>query len=177
MDTPTHECISTKRDFLDAQRLHRKNRPWTALSYGFWFVVVPGASVAYLLYWASLWFTHGRAAAMNNVVWAALALYLAALLSFARWRQIRKLWNQVQPKKYDGMPVTFQFDEDTLISARPGESEGRWKWGAVEDFAEDEKIAILYVRKKLFLMVPKRIMDEAEWTRLRALALPRKAKR
>lgn len=177
MNTPVHEYASTKRDFLDAQRLHRKNRPWSAVSYGFWYVVLPGGSVAYLLYWASLWFTHGRAAAIHNIVWAGLALYLASLLSFARWWQIQKLWNQMQPKKYRGLPVTLQFDDKLIISARPGDNEGRWSWNAVEDFAEDERLAILYVRKKLFLMVPKRIMDEHEWERLRTLALPHKVKK
>lgn len=106
---------------------------------------------------------------------AAVGLYAAVLLPLARWNQIRVLWNRTQPKKYRGQPVTFQFDQEQVISARPGSSEGRFLWGAIEDYAEDERLVLLYVQRKLFLFIPKRAMDETEWARLRELALPHKA--
>ncbi len=177
MNTPVHEYISTKQDFVDAQRLHRKNRPRAAANYWLWYAVIPIASALYLIYFAVRWFTHPRAVTGNAIFWAAVALYLAVVLTFARWWQMRKLWNQAQPAKYRGKPVTFQFDPEMVISARPGESEGRFYWSAIEDYAEDDRLALIYVRHKLFLFIPKRAMDESEWERLRALALPHKAKR
>ena len=177
MNTPVHEYVSTKQDFADAQRLHRSNRPRFAVWYWLWYGVLPGLSVVYLMYWAALWITRGQGWALHNAAWAGLALYIAVMLPFGRWWQIRRLWDRTQPKKYRGEPVTFQFDEQQLISARPGSSEGRFQWNAIEDYAEDERLAILYVQRKLFLFVPKRAMDEAEWERLRAIAAERKAKR
>ena len=91
--------------------------------------------------------------------------------------QIAATGTDAQRRPVRGQPVTFQFDEQQLISARPGSSEGRFQWNAIEDYAEDERLAILYVQRKLFLFVPKRAMDEAEWERLRAIAAERKAKR
>ncbi|WP_419804140.1 YcxB family protein [Terriglobus sp.] len=177
MDTPIHEYTATKRDFADAQRVHRKNRPWAAVNYWFWYAAVPVGCVLYVLTVAVRWHLHSRTVGGGEIVGAGFALYVAALLAFARWWQRRKLWNQAQPKKYRGKPVTVQFDESIIIGARPGESEGRFYWTAIEDFAEDDRMALVYVRPKLFLFIPKRAMSEPEWARLRALALPRKAKR
>ena len=177
MNTPVHEYVSSKQDFLDAQRLHRSNRPWTAVWYWLWYGVAPGLSIVYLGYWVVLWATHGWASALRDAGFAGFALYLAVLLLLSRWLQIRRLWARAQPEKYRGQPVTFQFDEQQLISARPGSSEGRFQWSSIEDYAEDERLALLYVQRKLFLFVPKRAMEEAEWARLRLLASERKAKR
>ena len=177
MDTPVHEYTATKRDFMDAQRLHRKNRPWAAVNYWLWWVGVPAACVLYALAVAVHWQLRSRTVGGGEIVVAGFALYFAVLLLFGRWWQIRKLWNQAQPKKYRGKPVTLQFDEAMIISARPGDSEGRFYWTAIEDYAEDERLAIVYVRRKLFLFIPKRAMDEPEWARLRTLALPHKEKR
>ena len=89
MNTPVHEYISTKQEFGDAQRLHRKNRPRSAANYCLWYAAIPIASLQYLVYFSAHWFMHPRAVTGNAIFWAAIALYLAVLLTFARWWQMR----------------------------------------------------------------------------------------
>ena len=174
MHTPVHEYLVTKSDFLDAQRLHRRNRPWTALNYWTFHVVVPIVGAICALYTGWLWIQGGSRAAGAWIPPGVLGLYFAILPPLVRWNQIRRLWNNAQPKKYRDRPIQLQFDEEQVISSRPGESEGRFFWNAFEDYVEDEKLALLYVRRKLFLFIPRRAMPEDEWQRFRALALPRK---
>ncbi len=174
MTTPVHEYLATKRDFLDAQRLHRRNRPWTAILYWLVYWILPLAGACCTLYAASLWAKEGLRAVGGWMGPGVIGAYLALVLPLARWNQLRRLWNNAQPKKYRDIPLLLQFDDEQLVSGRPGESEGRFFWIAFEDYAEDEKLALLYLRRKLFLFIPKRAMPAAEWARLRALALPRK---
>ncbi len=175
MNEPVHEYVSTKQDFIDAQRLHRSNRRWARVGYFVWFWVIPLVGLTLTLA-ALIAHLRGNVSLFYKLLpAAAVGLYAAVLLPLARWNQIRVLWNRTQPKKYRGQPVTFQFDREQVISARPGSSEGRFLWGAIEDYAEDERLVLLYVQRKLFLFIPKRAMDETEWARLRELALPRKA--
>ena len=177
MDTPVHEYTATKQDFHDAQRLHRANRRWVAIGYYFWVWFVPLAGTALALIAGTFWLQGNRAGFYHLLPEAALGAYFAVVLPLLRWNQIRRLWDRAQPKKFRDQPVTLQFDAQQIISARPGSSEGRFQWTAIEDYAEDERLALLYVQRKLFLFVPKRAMDEAEWDRLRAVALTRKAAR
>ena len=177
MLTPAHPYVITTADYNDAQRLHRRNRPRAAFTYYFWFWFLPGISIAFLAFTLVVIAIHGLLAAGRYMPAAGVALYLALLLPFCLWNARRKAMNNLQPKSRRGQPVTVQFDNDQIISAIPGISDGRFFWSAIEDYAEDERMALLYVRKKLFLFIPKRAMDEAEWQRLRTLALPQKASR
>ena len=177
MDTPTYEYLVTKQDYNDAERLHRRNRPRAAVVYYVFFWLLPCVSAAYLLYTLIVFGLGGWRAVERHLAEASLALYLAILLPFAFWNAKRRAWNTLQPKKYAGRPVTFQFDGEQLISARPGVSDGRFYWTAIEDFAEDDRMALIYPRPKLFVIVPKRAMPEEAWQRLRAFAVPQKRRK
>ena len=54
-----------------------------------------------------------------------------------------------------------------LISRRPCLSEGRFQRAGILAFVEDEHIALLFVRKKLFLPVPRRALNAEGWAELR----------
>ena len=175
MDTPVHEYVITRQDYNSAQSLHRSNHRRVSLMYYFWFWFLPAISIAFLLYTLVLIAAKGLLAAQAYTPLAGWALYIAAFMPFLLWNTRRKAMNTLQPKDRRGKPVTVQFDAHQIVSAVPGVSEGRFFWTAIQDFTEDSSVALLYTRKKVFLFIPKRAMDDAEWQRLRTLALPQKA--
>ena len=46
-------------------------------------------------------------------------------------------------------------------------------WSALAAFVEDERVALFFIQKSLYLMVPKRALSEAEWMEARSLASTR----
>ena len=63
-------------------------------------------------------------------------------------------------------PPEFELHDDDLISRIPGRSEGRFLRVAVHDVVRDERICLIYVRKKLFIFVPRQDMPEDLWSAL-----------
>jgi len=57
---------------------------------------------------------------------------------------------------------------EQVISAIPNRSEGRFFWSAIQDYAEDDKIALLFIQKKKFLFIPKHALPDAAWRELKA---------
>ncbi len=64
-------------------------------------------------------------------------------------------------------PIELELTSTELISRVPGKSEGRLLPGGINDFAEDDRVGLVYVAKKTFLVLPKRMMPEENWATLR----------
>jgi hypothetical protein len=65
--------------------------------------------------------------------------------------------------------VTLEFNTEQFIITFPGKSEGRYFWSAIQDFAEDGKIALVFIQKKRFIFIPKHALPETAWFELRSL--------
>ena len=174
MNTPVYEYVSSQQEYVDAQRLHRRNRRSAALRYYLVFWLVPLLSVLFLLFTVTTWTAKGMDATQPFFSVAGLALYLVLFLTFALWRAKQKAWKTTQDRRPNNEPLTVQFDKLQIISAIPGVSNGRFFGSAFKDYAEDEHITLIYPRPKLFLFLPKRAMPASEWDRLRIYALPQK---
>lgn len=169
MEAPIYEYVLTKPDFLHAQKLFRSHRKWSAVAYWFWIWLLPGIGALLALAAVYAWATH------NSILLAPLApaagggLWIAIFIPLTRWFQLRKAWRNSVPKALEGKPVTLQFDDEQIISTIPGRSEGRFFWSAILDFIEDDRLALLYVREKLFLYIPKAALPDSAWQRMREL--------
>jgi len=169
----------TYKDFLDAQRLFRKQRWKSALSYyvfiwglpvlGFlaavpWLAQLLGAQAQWVYAWGGF---------------AALGLWCAIAIPLMRIYTIRRCWKRLLPdsaKKSirSEIRVELEMNGEQLISALPGRSEGRFLWSGLIDYAEDEELALVFIKKKMFLFIPRRAMDDAGWNQLRShFAQPR----
>jgi len=173
MNTPTFEYVLQKKDFINAQRLHLKHNRSAALSYYFWIWLVPILGVVVALFEWTAYLLHNEIMMRTLAPVAGAGLWLAIFLPFMRWWNVRRCWKASSETIDGGKPVTLQFNDELLISTIPGKSEGRFFWTGLIDFAEDDRLALLYIRKKQFLYVPKSALPEEAWVRVRALA-PRK---
>lgn len=154
--------------YKQAQRLFVKHRP----SSFFWYVTfvwaLPAAGLCFAGYWLFLWFEGQRrmAHALSGSLY--LAAYLGLASPLVRWWKLRRAYDQLFPK---GCPhvATIGFDDEFISSVVPGRSEGRFFWPAIVDFAEDEHVALVFIRKKHFLVVPHSAFTDEQWTELRTL--------
>ncbi len=176
MTTPVYEYVLQKTDFLHAQKLYRRNRPKAAWSYWIYVWVCPA------LGWLAIALTLVGLTTNNpNLVtlvapFAVGGLVFVIFVPIHRWFQLRRAWRSCVPTSLRGKPVTLQFDETQLISAIPGRSEGRFFWTAVLDFVEDKQLALIFVREKYFLFIPKSALAESVWDQI-GLYAPKERRR
>ena len=155
-------------DYKAAQRLYLKHRPWSMVLYVLLQWVLPGVAVCFVAWSFWLWVTlQFHTLAIVGGVTAGL-LWMSIVFLVSRWWSLRRGYRNICPKGI-ARRTRLTVDEQLVISGIPGESEGRFYWKAIHDYAENEELALLFVRKKLFLMVPRRALDEAQWAQLRTL--------
>jgi hypothetical protein len=163
-----HNYEYTYRDFIEAQRLHRRSRPLAMVSFVTWFILLPVAAVSVTIFmlWAAI---VGRQDLFRQLLPAeAWLLFMTIFICLFRPFNLRKIYKRNLPDGAKSCAATFSFGEEGVASGIVGRSEGRFHWNALLQFVENEKVALLYVKKKLFLCVPKRAMPEEEWQQLRA---------
>ena len=173
MDTPIYHYVLRKEDFLDAQKLYRKHHLRAALSYYFWIWTIPIAGFCLVLALLAAVINRREDLIRQLAPAAAFGAWIAIFVPAMRWWQVRKLWKASLDTGAAGKPVTLQFDGEQLISAIPGKSEGRFFWTALVDFAEDERLVLLFIRKKNFLYIPKYALPEPAFAQIRELATAR----
>lgn len=165
------EHALTFRDYLDGQWTYLKRRRFAMISFlGFyWFLPLVGLTLFCLLVWAKSSATGALVAVSHYGVSALPLLVMAVILWPLRyltmWRGYRAIFPGDVPRR-----AVFWFDEEQFGSELPGRSEAKVYWSALFDYAEDAKIALLFVGKNRFVFVPKRAMGEDEWERVRVLA-------
>lgn len=74
---------------------------------------------------------------------------------------------QMKNGRGDNDPIEFEITDEELISRIPGTSEGRFRRNGIHKFVENEKVALLYVAKLRFLILPKRALNDEQWLSLR----------
>jgi hypothetical protein len=160
----------TYRDFIHAQRLYLRHRLWSRIGFHFWVHVVPVLALlmgAWCIYAAA---THQVYLLRSLLPAAAWLVFMSLWMPIMRIINLRRRYKRMIPPGEKGdVPVSFDFNEEGVSSTIPGRSEGRFYWSVIVDYVEDQKMALLFVHKKLFLYVPKRAMDEQAWASLRAL--------
>jgi hypothetical protein len=155
-------------DFKNAQRLHMTATPKLKVLFWISLRILPVVGLIVLLLLV------GHALPMKNslVVIVACGLVGAGtwgfIMAFLRPLLLRRLYKQMKNGRSDDAELGLEIADGQLISRIPGLSEGRFFPAAVLRFVENDKVALLYVAKKRFLIIPKSAMNETEWSELRA---------
>jgi len=79
---------------------------------------------------------------------------------------VRKQFNNIFPPGRTDRNVSIDINEDHIIAAIPGVSEGKFFWNAILKFAQDEKITLFYVAEKRFIFVPAKAFSPSERSEL-----------
>jgi YcxB-like protein len=169
-----YEYKLTYQNYKDSQRLYRRHRWQAALSYYFWIWLVPVlGSILALPLLANLLFDFHPDWLRSIVGFSGVGLWFAVFIPLMRFYTIRRCWKRLLPENVrksirTDIPVEIEWNNEQLISCLPGRSEGRFFWSAICDFAENEKLALIFVKKKQFIFVPKSALPESAWADLRS---------
>lgn len=171
------EYTLTLADFKAAQRLHYRQTLGRRIRLAFWTVVVPCLALAGLA--AFLFLDMSRitpyAAILFGVECAMLAI--SVINPIARYYKMRKAFNLLFPPARVERNSTLEITEDYILSGIPGVSEGKFFWNALVDFAQDEKITLLYIAKTRFLFFPTSAMTDMQSDELNGLTAQHLTKR
>jgi len=161
------------QDYLDAQKLYRKHRWKAAVSYYafIWALPILGLLAGFPLLATFLGYHSPLTRSFAPI--SGVGLWFAIYIPLMRIYSIRKCWRLLLPEHMkkstkSEIAVALEMTPEQLISVIPGKSEGRFFWPGILDFAEDDKLALIFIKRKLFIFVPHRAMDEAGWSELRA---------
>lgn len=105
---------------------------------------------------------------------AVFAMMLSAIVGYRifRLRRAYRLSSMARHKQ----GIALAFNEEYFVSGLPEHSEGRFRWPALYDFAENGRVALLYTAKNRAIVIPKHAMPSAAWDVFRTLAPNRKGK-
>ncbi len=163
----------TYKDYLDAQKLYRRHSWKAAMSYYafIWALPTSGLLVGLPLV-AHIFFDYHPLWLRSIAPLSGIGLWFALYIPLMRIYSVRKCWKRLLPEKSaksikSEIAVEFEMTPEQVISTIPGKSEGRFFWPSIVDYAEDKELALLFIKKKLFLFIPRRAMDEAGWSEVR----------
>ena len=157
----------TLDDYKAAQRLHIQCNQRVRFWFFFWhrFMPVVSSAALVLLLW-DVFYRHFALPAWVGGVLAGLSFagfYVPAIRPFLVRRAFRTLMEDASGGH--GL-LQLELRESELISRIPGRSEGRFQSVAIYEMVRDERICLIYIRKKLFLFVPRESMPEELWAAL-----------
>lgn len=164
-----HEYVMSFEDFRNAQLLYHRHRRAAGLRLRLWLYGLPVITLGLIA--ADVYLRHTREPdAYDPLLGPTLFFSVMTfwIVGLRRW-QLRRCFKKILPPgQTKEALIRFDFDDQGVLSSIPGKSEGRYFWNSILDYVEDDQMALLFVRKKLFLFVPKRAMDSPTWERLRA---------
>ena len=167
-----HQYTTTFADFKAAQRLFSRRNWKSKVSFLFWFRILPvlGLISIALLIWdirfRDFEFSPGFAGILGGMAW--FGLYVPLCRPFL----LRRLYKRMKNGRPEGSPTEIGIEGGELISRLPGLSEARFKRPSIVGSIENETMMLLFVGKKIFLILPKLALPEValqevkEWLRL-----------
>lgn len=162
--------LSSFENFKLAQRCYRRSSARRQFAYMVYTIILPlicAVSSILIILHASQVDTEWNAAPFAGFL--LLFAILQPLLRARTMRRAYKAWSA----EHEGKLVFIEIDKETLISGHEGRSEGRFLRPAICNVAEDDNILLLFVNKKKFLYLPKKLLPPAAIEEVRAwLALP-----
>jgi hypothetical protein len=165
----TVEYTTSFEDYKAAQTLYLRARRWPGFRFKLLMYGLPALSVLFIA--GAIWNICKHNARSGGVFsgLAAYAVILTVVVVVLRPMNLRRLYRK--RRKIAGVEkldtVFFGFDEEFIRSGYPGRSEGQFRWDAVVEYAEDHKIFLIFISKKMFIYVPKRAMADDQWQSLR----------
>jgi hypothetical protein len=161
------ECSLTFANYKDAIRLHYRQGFYRRIIYFVQTVVAPGIAVlplGYLIVQSLL--NREFAESISPFTW--LFFLLLCCFPLLRTWSLRKQFRNMFPKSVSGEGITYEINDECIVSAFPGVNEGKYYWNSILRFVKDEKIALFYLNKNRFLF-PTSALSAPEQAELDAL--------
>jgi drug/metabolite transporter superfamily protein YnfA len=158
-------------DYKAAHRLWLLHRPWAMFRHLFVMWILPGIVVGANCWSVWLWIK-GRNDILLVVYGVTIALTWLCLILVVRYRKGLRRRYQAMGGGALAQRVRLKVDDEGIAVANSAKSEVRYAWSAMENLLEDENGGVL-VEGKTLIAVPRRVLQEAQWTELRAMAAAR----
>jgi hypothetical protein len=144
----------TLGDYKAAQILHRKQKFTRQLAVWIWpaFVLIGlAAMVAFTL-------TNHSELFADSLAFTVGALFITIFMPVARWYAVRKCFKQLFPPTRTDRSSAIDIDEERILSAVPGVSEGKIFWQGLLQFAQSDKVTMLYISEIRFIFFPTTVL-------------------
>jgi hypothetical protein len=181
MDTNLRfEYQITYANFLDAQRLYRRRRWTQAVVWGIFCCILPIVGVLVSLPLLAFIVLGDESSLVDSSRSLAPLGFLFVVIWLVTMFSYRTYWKKLLPESVikrstkTTITVALELTAEQLISILPNRSEGRFMWSALPDFVEDKKIALIFIKKKQFIFIPKDAITEDAWAFIRSHIIPRK---
>jgi hypothetical protein len=155
------------QDFKNAQLLSIRSKRFGQLRYAFWFWILPiisiisFAALAYDIHWRHFGLKPLTGGMLAGIAWFGLWFLIMRPIVY------RRLYKQMKNGRSDDAILELEIAGNEMISRIPGISEGRFFRKALFAFKENESIALIYLAKNKFLLLPKRTIDDEHMQQIR----------
>jgi hypothetical protein len=146
-------------DYRAAQRLHRIQTLGRRI---FWLLllrIVPVFGFLVLVSELYSWFARPSGFSQNSPALLVVPVVLI-LLPAINLNLTRKQFNQLFPPT--GRSLSLDLDDERIICENPGSSESKFLWSAINAFAQNDRVTMLYLDKARFLFFPTSAMTPAQ---------------
>jgi hypothetical protein len=156
----------TLDDYKAAQVLHRRQTFGRRTTWFFLLRVMPGIGLLVLAWALFTGLTHKAGFSQNPPVTLVVPI-IFLLLPLINHNLVRKQFNQLFPPTARNLSIDI--DEERIICTNPGVSDSRLLWNAIIEFAQDERITMLYISKLRFLFFPTQVISPSQRAELNDL--------
>jgi len=158
----------TFADYKAALRLHRRQKLSRRLSFVLWFIAVPVIAtigliiflifdLSKVMHYASVLF-----GIECGLIWISLFLPVWALYS------TRKCYKQIFQASGKKRTIELDVTDESVRSVVPGVNEGKFFWNENMAFVADDRVILVYVAKKRFILIPSSFLSQAQVKELQA---------
>jgi len=157
----------TAQDFIDAHRMRRAENPIQRWSMRILYVLVGAVVLAGVV----MIVAEPTRATVQRVV--PLFLFAAIWLWFVTWFPSRYASRQFDSQTAAQLQQTTEFSDAGIFTRSAEATASRIPWPAVQRFVETDRLFVLYLSPKLFLLYPKRAFSGAELQSFREFLIQR----
>jgi hypothetical protein len=105
------------------------------------------------------------------------SLIMTVGMPIARFFSVGRSFNRLFPSGQQDRTSIMEIDDERIVRELAGTSEFKVLWRAIYDFAENERVSLLYTNKDCFLIIPERSMSPDQHAELMALVARHVTKR
>ena len=166
------EYTLTLSDYKAAQVLHRRQKFTRRLAVWIW----PALTLLGLAGMIAFTLTNHSELFVDSIALTAGALFITIWMPVARWYAIRKCFKQLFPPTRTDRSSAIDIDDERILSAVPGVSEGKIFWQGLLQFAQDNKVTMLYTSELIFIFFPTSVLTPEQREELKGMVKRRGVK-
>lgn len=159
----------TFKDFKAAIRLHSRQKLGRRIHCFIYDVIFPSLAALALLGTVAA-YAFGQSDTIDFLILPdAVLVSIVVLVPILRAYRIRKSFKGMFPASETGPGYSLDFDNERILSVRPGIGEAKYYWTGICAFAQDNKIMLLYITEILFICIPTHTLSPDQRVELDAL--------